>query len=104
MYCSWIGKICIFVTMINSQDKILQKTERMISCGLASLAFSTAFHRVWRCMGRQENVGADHAALAGVVTVLTVILAVQLFPGTIGGRRHGGLSGAAFDLGYMKMI
>ena len=30
MYCSWIGKICIFVTMINSQDKILQKTERMI--------------------------------------------------------------------------
>ena len=24
-YCSWIGKICIFVTMINSQDKILQK-------------------------------------------------------------------------------
>ena len=25
MYCSWIGKICIFVTMINSQDKILQK-------------------------------------------------------------------------------
>ena len=22
-YCSWIGKICIFVTMINSQDKIL---------------------------------------------------------------------------------
>ena len=26
----WIGKICIFVTMINSQDKILQKTERMI--------------------------------------------------------------------------
>ena len=30
MYCSWIWKICIFVTMINSQDKILQKTERMI--------------------------------------------------------------------------
>ena len=30
MYCSWIGKICIFVTMINSQDKILQKTEHMI--------------------------------------------------------------------------
>ena len=30
MYCSWIGKICIFVTMINSQDKILQKTERII--------------------------------------------------------------------------
>ena len=25
MYCSWIWKICIFVTMINSQDKILQK-------------------------------------------------------------------------------
>ena len=26
MYSSWIGKICIFVTMINSQDnKILQK-------------------------------------------------------------------------------
>ncbi len=30
MYCSWIGKICIFITEINSQDKILQKTERMI--------------------------------------------------------------------------
>ena len=30
MYCSWSGKIYIFVTMINSQDKILQKTERII--------------------------------------------------------------------------
>ena len=35
--------------------------------------------------------------------VLAVVFAVQLFPGTVGGRRHGGLSRAALDLGYMKM-
>ena len=28
-------------------------------------------------MGRQENVRADHAALAGVVAVFAVILAIQ---------------------------
>ena len=43
MYCSWIGKICIFVTMINSQDKILQKTERMIYFHIMFLFFVTFF-------------------------------------------------------------
>ena len=37
-------------------------------------------------MGRQENVGADHAALAGVVAVFAVILAIQSLPGSVGGR------------------
>ena len=51
----------------------------------------------------QQDFRADHAALAGVVAVLTVIFAVQLFPGTIGSRRNSGLSGAAFNLRHMKM-
>ena len=55
-------------------------------------------------MGWQQDFRTDHTALAGVVAVLTVILAVQLFSGTIGGSSHGRLSGAAFDLGHMKMI
>ena len=54
-------------------------------------------------MGRQENVGADHAALAGVVAVLAVILTVQLFPGAVGGSSHGRLSRTALDLRHMKM-
>ena len=56
-----------------------------------------------RCVGRQKDFRADHAAFSGVVAVLAVILAVQLFPGTVGGRRHGRLSRAAFDLRHMKM-
>ena len=28
MYCSWIGKICIFVTVINSQDNKNRKKQR----------------------------------------------------------------------------
>lgn len=32
-----------------------------------------------------------------------IILAVQLFAGAIGGSSHGRLSGAALDLGYVKM-
>ena len=56
------------------------------------------------CMGWQKDFGADHAALAGVVADLTVILAVQFFPGTIGSRGNSGLSRAAFDLRHMKMI
>ena len=55
-------------------------------------------------MGQQQDFRTDHAALAGVVAVLAVILAVQLFAGAIGGSGHGRLSGAALDLGYMKMI
>ena len=54
-------------------------------------------------MGRQQDFRADHAAFAGVVADLAVVLAVQLFPGTVGGRRHSGLSRTALDLGYMKM-
>ena len=33
----------------------------------------------------QENVGADHAALAGVVAVLAVVFAVKPLPGAVGG-------------------
>ena len=46
-------------------------------------------------MGRQENVGADHAALSGVVAVLAVILAIQSLPGSVGGRSDSGLSCAS---------
>ncbi len=58
---------------------------------------------LWRGVGWQKDFRADHAALSGVVTVLAVVLAVQLFPSTVGGRRHSRLSRAAFDLRYMKM-
>ena len=57
-----------------------------------------------RGMRRQQDFGTDHAALAGVVAVLAVILAVQLFAGAVGGGCHNRLSGAAFDLCHMKMI
>ena len=53
-------------------------------------------------MGRQQDFRADHAAFAGVVADLAVVLAVQLFPGTVGGRRNSGLPRAAPDLRYMK--
>ena len=36
--------------------------------------------------------------------VLAVVFAVQLFAGTIGGRRNGGLSCAALYLRHMEMI
>ena len=55
-------------------------------------------------MGRQQDFRTDHTAFAGVVAVLAVIHAVQLFAGAIGGRSDSGLSCAAFDLGHMKMI
>lgn len=55
------------------------------------------------CVGRQQDFRADHAAFSGVVADLAVVFAVQLFPGTVGGRRHGRLSRAAFDLRHMKM-
>ena len=51
----------------------------------------------------QQDFRTDDSALAGVVAALTVVFAVELFPGTVGGSSHGGLSGAALDLGDMKM-
>ena len=56
-----------------------------------------------RRMRWQQDFRTDYVALAGVVADLAVVFAVQLFPSTVGGRRHGGLPRAAFDLGYMKM-
>lgn len=54
-------------------------------------------------MGRQENVRADHAALAGVVAVFAVILAIQSLPGTVGGRSNSGLSCASLSLRDAQM-
>lgn len=45
----------------------------------------------------------NDSTLPGVVTVLAVILAVELFTGTVGCGGNGGLSGAAFDLRRMEM-
>lgn len=55
---------------------------------------------------KQNGVGPGEKAgnkVAGVVAVLAVVFAVELFAGTIGGCGNGGLSGAALDLGDMKM-
>lgn len=45
-----------------------------------------------------------HAAFAGVVAGLAVILAEQLFPGTVCSRGDGGLSCASLDLCCVKMV
>ena len=55
-------------------------------------------------MGRQKDFRTNYTALVGIVAVLTVILAVQLFTGAIGGRCHNRLPLAAFDLIYMEMV
>ena len=54
-------------------------------------------------MGRQQDFRTDYTALFGVVAVLAVVFAVELFAGTVGGCGNGGLSGAALDLGDMEM-
>ena len=54
-------------------------------------------------MGQQQNFGADHTALAGVIAVLAVVFAVQLFPDAVGGSSHSRLPRAALDLRYMEM-
>lgn len=54
-------------------------------------------------MGRQQDFRTDHAALFGVVAVLAVVRAVQLFPSAVGGSSHSGLPHAALDLRHMKM-
>ena len=90
---------------------VLQGNVKTI-CKLGSLSTFHFLHGVPECfpvrergrgLGRQQDFRTDHAALAGVVAVLAVILAVQLFAGAIGGSSHGRLSGAALDLGYVKM-
>ena len=82
---------------------------------VCKLGFLSAFHFLHgvpeccsvsvfrRGVGGQQNFGTNYTALAGVVTVLAVVFAVELFAGTVGGSSHGGLSGAALDLGDMKM-
>ena len=54
-------------------------------------------------MGWQQDFRTDHAALTGVVAILTVVFTVELFAGTVGGCGNSGLSGAALDSGDMKM-
>ena len=56
-----------------------------------------------RGLWRQENVGADHAALVGEVAGLTVIRAVQLLPGAVGGGGDNGLSRTPLDLGDVEV-
>ena len=51
----------------------------------------------------QEDLGADHAALAGVVAVLAVILAVEFLSGAVGGSGDDGLTGAPLDLRGVEM-
>ena len=55
-------------------------------------------------MSWQQDFCADDTALVSVIAILAVIIAVQFFTGTIGGRCDGRLSCAAFDLVNMKMI
>ena len=55
-------------------------------------------------MGRQKDFCINYAALVGVVTVLTVILAVQFFACPVGSGCNNGLPLAASDLIYMEMI
>ncbi len=57
-----------------------------------------------RGMGWQEDFRAYHAAFSGVVCCLAVILAVQLFSGTVSGCGNCRLPRAALDLGCVKMI
>ena len=56
-----------------------------------------------RSVGWQQNFGTDYTTLTGVVAILTVVFTVELFSGTVGGCGNGRLSGAALDLGDMKM-
>ena len=45
----------------------------------------------------------QNAVLCRVVTVLAVVVAVQLLPGSVGRTGYGRLSGSAGDLRHMKM-
>ena len=85
---------------------ILQSNIKAVS-KLRFLVFLYLFHRIpqgrpvlvfQRGMGRQQNFGTDHAALAGVVTVLAVVITVKTLPGPVSCGGNGALSGAASDL------
>ena len=56
-----------------------------------------------RDMRRQQDFRTEDTAFPGVVAVLSVILAVQLFAGSVSCGRNSGLPCAAFDLGNMEM-
>ena len=58
---------------------------------------------LWRDMGWQQNFRTDYTALTGIIAVLAVVFAVELFTGTVGGCGNGGLSSTSLDLGDMKM-
>ena len=80
-------------------------------CKLGFLAPFCLFHLVpqglpvcegrWS-VGRQQDFRAKYAAFLGVVAVLSVILAVQLFAGSVSSGRNSGLPCAAFNLGNME--
>ena len=54
-------------------------------------------------MGRQQDLAVYHAALFGVVAVLAVVFAVELFTGSVGRGCDGGLSCTALDLRGVEM-
>ena len=54
-------------------------------------------------MRRQQDFRTEDTAFLGVVTVLSVILAVQLFTGSVSSGRNSGLPCAAFDLCNMEV-
>ena len=81
-------------------------------CKLGFLAPFCLFHLVpqglpvcegKRSVGRQQDFRTDHTAFPGVVAVLPVILAVQLFAGSVSSGRNSGLPCTAFYLGNMEV-
>ena len=81
-------------------------------CKLGFLAPFCLFHLVPQglpvCEGRwnvrrQQDFRTEDTAFLGVVAVLSVILAVQLFAGSVSSGRNSGLPCAAFDLGNMEV-
>lgn len=54
-------------------------------------------------MRRQQDFRTEDTAFPGVVAVLSVILAVQLFAGSVSSGRNSGLSCTALDLGNMEV-
>ena len=75
-YCSWIGKICIFVTMINSQDnKILQKNR---AYDLFSYALFRSFLCCLRILPAQSvYIRTFYRSLIQTLFFLTVILSTN---------------------------